>query len=79
MKFLFDLLFFLVAAHKRQCRKGDDDISEHRICCRLLFCWFMVAGNTGQGMFVANSPTTCAIMTIDQSLHLVRELVGRLV
>ena len=36
----------------------------------------MVAGNTGQGMFVANSPTTCAIMTIDQSLHLVRELVG---
>ena len=48
MKFLFDLLFFLVAAPKRRCRKGDEYISEHRICCRLLFCWFMVAGNTGQ-------------------------------
>ena len=28
MKFLFELLFFLVAVHKRRCREGDDQSIE---------------------------------------------------
>ena len=71
MKFLFDLLFFLVAAHKRRCRKGDEYISEQPTAILLVYgCWEHWAGQD-----MVNSPT-CAIMTIDQSLHLVRELVG---
>ena len=75
MKFLFDLLFFLVAAHKRRCRKGDHIYirASNLLPTAILLvygCWEHWARQD-----MVNSPTS-AIMTIDQSLHLVRELVG---
>ena len=78
MKCLFDLLFFLVAAHKRRCRKGDHIYirASNLLPTAILLvygCWEHWARQD-----MVNSPT-CAIMTIDQSLHLVRELVPWLV